>query len=288
VTWTSGEFFQAMGIPLKRGRFFTDADGLNGARAAVISEMMARRLWPDQDAVGRQIKWGAESSRAPWMTVVGVVGDVKQGALNSEIIAQTYEPLAQVSDREVGETVISQYRTINLVARTDRDPDAAVGALRAMLQRLDPSLPISNAQQLGDVVSESIKPQRFSMTVVGLFAIVALTLAAIGVYGVLANVVSQETHEIGVRMALGAQAGDVMWSVLRRALTVMAVGVAIGTAGALALRHVMAGLLFEVNPTDAATFAGAAVLLAALAVAASLLPAWRATRVDPLIALRAE
>jgi putative ABC transport system permease protein len=196
--------------------------------------------------------------------------------------------LTQISDREAGETVISQFRTVNLVARTDRDPDAAVGALRVMLQRLDPSLPISNAQQLGDVVSESIKPQRFSMTVVGLFAIVALTLAAIGVYGVLANVVSQETHEIGVRMALGAQAGDVMWSVLRRALTLMAVGVTIGTGGALALRRVMAGLLYEVRPTDAATFAGAALLLAALAIAASLLPAWRATRVDPLIALKAE
>ena len=288
VTWTSGEFFQAMGIPLKRGRFLTDADGLNGARAAVISEMMARRLWPDQDAVGRQIKWGAESSRAPWMTVVGVVGDVKQGALNSEIIPQAYEPLTQISDREAGETIIGQYRTVNLVAQTDRDPEATVGALRATLQRLDPSLPISNAQQLGDVVSHSVKPQRFSMTVVSLFAIVALTLAAIGVYGVLANVVSQETHQIGVRMALGAQAGDVMWSVLRRALTLMALGVAIGTAGALALTRVMSGLLYEVRPTDAATFAGSALLLAALAVAASLLPAWRATRVDPLVALRAE
>jgi putative ABC transport system permease protein len=137
-------------------------------------------------------------------------------------------------------------------------------------------------------VSESVKPQRFSMTVVGLFAIAALALAAIGVYGVLANVVSQETHDIGVRMALGAQAADVMWSVLRRALTLMAIGVAIGTVGALALTRVMAGLLYEVRPTDAVTFAGAALLLAALAVGASLIPAWRATRIDPLVALRAE
>jgi putative ABC transport system permease protein len=133
-----------------------------------------------------------------------------------------------------------------------------------------------------------VKPQRFSMTVVGLFAIVALGLAAIGIYGVLANVVSQQTHEIGVRMALGARASAVMWSVLRRALVLMAIGVAIGTAGALALTRVMAGLLYEIRPTDAATLAGAAVLLAVLAVAASLIPAWRATRVDPLIALRAE
>ena len=133
-----------------------------------------------------------------------------------------------------------------------------------------------------------MKPQRFSMTVVGLFAIVALGLAAVGIYGVLANVVSQQTHEIGVRMALGARASAVMWSVLRRALVLIAIGVAIGTAGALALTRVMAGLLYEIRPTDAATFAGAAVLLAVLAVAASLIPAWRATRVDPLIALRGE
>jgi putative ABC transport system permease protein len=126
------------------------------------------------------------------------------------------------------------------------------------------------------------------MTVVGLFAIVALGLAAIGTYGVLANVVGQQTHETGVRMALGARASDVMWSILRRALTLMAIGVTIGTAGALALTRQMAGRLYEVRPTDAATFAGAALLLAVLAVTASLIPAWRATRVDPLIALRAE
>ena len=133
-----------------------------------------------------------------------------------------------------------------------------------------------------------MKPQRFSMTVVGVFAVLALGLAGIGIYGVLANVVSQQTHEIGVRMALGARGGAVMWSVLRRALVLMGIGVAIGTAGALALTRVMAGLLYEIRPTDAVTFAGAAALLALLAVVASLIPAWRATRVDPLIALRAE
>ena len=156
------------------------------------------------------------------------------------------------------------------------------------MQRLDPQLPLSGAQPALDVIADSVKPQRFSMTVVGVFALLALGLAAIGVYGVLANVVSQQTHEIGVRMALGARPATVMWSVVRRALVLMAIGVAIGAAGALALTQVMAGLLYEVRPTDAATFGGSAVLLAALAVAASLVPAWRATRVDPLIALRAE
>src|SRR5262249_2081981 len=139
-----------------------------------------------------------------------------------------------------------------------------------------------------EVVAESVKPQRFSMTLVGLFAVVALGLAVIGIYGVLANSVAQETHDIGVRMALGATSGAVMWSVLRRALTLMGLGVAIGSAGALALTRVLSGMLYEIRPTDAATFLGAAVLLAVIAVAAGLLPAWRATRVDPLLALRAE
>jgi putative ABC transport system permease protein len=177
---------------------------------------------------------------------------------------------------------------VNLIVRANSDPTSVLSAIRGVMQRLDPELPLSDSMTAVDVVSESVKPQRFSMTVVGLFALVALGLAAIGIFGVLANTVAQQTHDIGVRMALGADGATVMWSVLSRALTLMAIGVAIGTAGALALTRVMAGLLYEVQPTDAATFVGSAVLLAALAVAASLIPAWRATRVDPLIALRAE
>ena len=287
-TWTAGSYFEALGIPLKQGRFFTDGDGRTGERVIIINEMLARSLWPTQSAVGRQIKWGGETSPAPWMTIVGVVGNVKQATLDRPTIAQAYEPFYQLSDPIAANTIISLFRTVNLVVRSDREPDALVARVREEIQRLDPALPITHARALTDLVGESVKPQRFSMTVVGLFAIVALALAAIGIYGVLANVVSQQTHEIGVRMALGARASAVTWSVLRRALVLMAIGVAIGTAGALALTRVMAGLLYEVRPTDAATFAGAAVLLALLAVAASLIPAWRATRVDPLIALRAE
>ena len=287
-TWTAGSYFEALGIPLKQGRFFTDSDGRTGERVIIINEMLARSLWPTQSAVGRQIKWGGETSPAPWMTIVGVVGNVKQATLDRPTIAQAYEPFYQLSDPIAANTIISLFRTVNLVVRSDREPDALVARVREEIQRLDPALPITHARALTDLVGESVKPQRFSMTVVGLFAIVALALAAIGIYGVLANVVSQQTHEIGVRMALGARASAVTWSVLRRALVLMAIGVAIGTAGALALTRVMAGLLYEVRPTDAATFAGAAVLLALLAVAASLIPAWRATRVDPLIALRAE
>jgi predicted permease len=285
ASWVAGSYFEALGVPLKRGRFFTDTDGRTDARVIVISEMMAQRLWPDQDPIGRQIKWGIDvpQNTNPWMTVVGVVGDVNQSALGTEVIPQTYEPIEQQSNGAV-----NFYRRVNLMVRASGDPAPILSAIRGTMQRLDPGLPLSDAMSAADVLGESVKPQRFSMTVVGLFALVALGLAAIGIYGVLANAVTQQTHEIGVRMALGARAGDVMWAVLRRALALMAIGVAIGTAGALALARVMAGLLYQIHPTDAATFAGAALLLAALAVAASLVPAWRATRVDPLTALRAE
>ena len=285
ATWTIGDHFAALGIPLQRGRFFTEADGRTGGRVVILSEMLARRLWPDADPIGRQIKWGLEASRSPWMTVVGVVGDVNQSALGTEPIAQTYEPLWQLSEAP---QILFFYRTVHVVIRANREASQVIGALRAEIQRLDPQLPLSGAQPVLDVIADSVKPQRFSMTVVGVFAVLALGLAAIGIYGVLANVVSQQTHEIGVRMALGARPATVMWSVVRRALVLMAIGVAIGAAGALALTRAMAGLLYEVRPTDAATFGGSAVLLAALAVAASLIPAWRATRVDPLLALRSE
>ena len=283
ASWVAGNYFEALGVPLKRGRFFTEADGQTSERVVIISEMLARRMWPGQDAVGRQLKWGIDESQAPWMTVVGVVGDVNQSGLGSEVIPQTYEPIEQQPNGAV-----NFYRRLNLIVRANGEPSAILAGIRTAMQRLDPELPLSEAMSAAEVVSESVKPQRFSMTVVGLFAIVALGLAAIGVYGVLANSVAQQTHEIGVRMALGADSRLVMWSVLRRALSLMAIGAFLGMAGALALTRAMAGLLYDIRPTDTTTFAGSAVLLAAVAVAASLVPAWRATRVDPVVALRAE
>ncbi len=285
ATWAAGSYFEALGIPLKRGRFFTDGDGRTGGRVVILSEMLARKLWPDQDPIGRQIKWGIEQSPAPWMTVVGVVGDVNQSALGTEPIAQTYEPVFQQPDAARFSWF---YRTVNLLVRSNRDPAAIVPALRAAIQRLDPELPLSDAAPVVTVVADSVKPQRFSTNVVGAFAIVALALAGIGIYGVLAHAVGQQTHEIGVRMALGASRSSVLWVVLRRALILMAIGGAIGTAGALAVTRVMTGLLYEVRPTDAISFAGSAALLAVLAVLGGVVPAWRATRVDPLKALRTE
>jgi putative ABC transport system permease protein len=281
ASWVAGSYFEALGVPLKQGRFLTDDDGRIGARVGVISDMLARELWPDQNPIGRRIKWGLDlpENQQPWMTVVGVVGDVNQGRLGSEVVPQIYEPLDQDT---------AGHRQVNMIVRAAGDPSSVLAGIRAAMQRLDPALPLVDAMTIADVVNESVKPQRFSMAVVGFFAFVALGLAAIGIYGVLANVVSSQTHEIGVRMALGADARMVMWSVLRRALAMMAVGVAFGIAGALALARFLTGLLYHVQPTDLATFAGSAVLLAGIALVASLLPAWRATQVDPLLALRAE
>lgn len=286
ATWVAGEYFETLGITLKSGRFFTASDGQAGQPVLMISDMLAQRLWPGQDAVGRQIKWGGDSSPQPWMTIVGVVGDVNQSALGTQPIPQTYEPIAQQPDRP--RQILAFYRQVNLLARSDRDAASTLAAIRATVNRLDPQLALFDAQPVVDIVSDSVKPQRFSMSLVAAFAIVALGLAAIGIYGVLANVVSQQTHEIGVRMALGAAASTVLWSVLRRALALMAIGAAIGAAGSLALTRVMSGLLYEVRPNDAPTFLASAGVLAVCALAASVVPAWRATRVDPLVALRAE
>ncbi|HYV20478.1 MAG TPA: ABC transporter permease [Verrucomicrobiae bacterium] len=288
-TWTEGRYFEALGIPLKAGRFFEEADGEPGrARVVILSEMLARRLWPNGDALGHQVKWGIESSRLPWMTIVGVVGDIKQGALDSEIVPQAYEPLGQMVSDDMGAPFLGFFSEVNLLVRSER-PTAAVGAdLLAAVRRLDPELAVSNVQPVPEIVDDSVKSRRFSTATLALFAAVALSLAALGVYGVLANVVAQQTKEIGVRLALGATASSVLWLVLRRALVLTAFGLSLGLAGALALTRLMSGLLYEVRPNDAVTFVVVSAGLSLLVLLAGLAPAWRATRVDPIAALRME
>jgi predicted permease len=278
-----GTYFDALGIPLKRGRFFTDADGPSAQRVVIVNERLARLVWPDADPIGHQIRWGLDiaENQSPWMTVVGVVGDVKQARLDVPVIAQVYVPLAQ------DDTGAALLRTVNLVVRSSRDPESMMADVRGVMQRLDPSLPVT-VQTLEDMVGASVQPQRFSMSIMMIFAGLALMLAAFGVYGVLANAVAQQTQEIGIRVALGATRHDVMWMVLRRALMLLGTGFIVGAAGAAAATRTMAGLLFEVRPTDMASFLGAIVSLTAAALLASLAPAWRATRVDPIVALRAE
>jgi len=289
ATWTVGRYFETLGIPLKAGRLFTDGDGQpDRERVVVVSEMLAHRYWPNGDAVGRRLKWGGESSEMPWMTIVGVVGDVKQGALDSEIIMQTYEPLTQEVTDGVSLPIVRFYSEVNLIVRSERPAAAIAGELAGAMRRLDPELAVSSVRPVTEIVDESVRAQRFTTTLLAVFAAVAVSLAALGIYGVLANVVAAQTREIGLRLALGAATWSVRWLVLRRALALTAIGIAIGLAGAAALTRVMAGLLYNVQPDDAATFVGASLGMAGLVLIASLVPAWRATRVDPMIALRTE
>jgi len=277
-TWASPGYFESLGIELKQGRFFTETDNTPSQQVVIINEKLAERVWPNENPIGRRIKWGVEASYSPWMTIVGVVGNVKNQALGAPASEQAYAPLVQNP----------RLRTVHLVVRSTRDPGSLITDLRNTIQRIDPSLPISKAEPLNDMIGDSLRPQRFSLTIVSLFAVVGLALAAIGVYGVLANVVAQHSREIGIRLALGATPGAVTWMIVRRGLILMAIGMSFGIAGAFAVTRVMAGMLYEIRPTDAAAFIGAAFVMGFLALIASVIPAWRAARVDPLVAVRTE
>ena len=288
-TWTAGHYFETLGIPLKAGRFFTDIDGQpGGERVVIVSEMLARAFWPHGDAVGHRLKWGIDSSPAPWMTIVGVVGDIKQGALDARITLQTYEPLMQAVPDDLGSPVLRFFSEINLIVRSERPLAGMMGELSAAMRRIDSELPVSNVRPVPEIIDDSVRSQRFSTTILASFAAVALSLAALGIYGVLASMVAQQRKELGVRLALGAAPASVLWLVLRRALVLTAIGVGVGLTGAGALTRIMSGLLYEVQPDDAVTFVGASVGLAVLMLLASIVPAWRATQVDPMIALRTE
>ncbi len=284
TAWVTAGYFDALGIPLRRGRVITDGDITTTQRVGVINERFARLVWPGTDPIGHQFRWGLNipENPNPWITVIGVVADVKQAGLDTAAIGQVYVPVAQ--DDTGGQLGM---RSVNLVVRSTRKTDAVASDIRLAMRQLDASLP-AVVEPAEELVNDSARPQRFSMTVMTAFAGLALLLAALGIYGVLANAVAQQTQEIGVRIALGATTGGVMWMVLRRALTLMALGTAIGVAGAFALTRTMAGLLFEVPPTDFVSFAGGITSLALIALVASCVPAWRAARVDPIVALRAE
>ncbi|HEY2380064.1 MAG TPA: ABC transporter permease [Terriglobia bacterium] len=283
TTWASAGYLETLGIPIKRGRSLTDADTQSSPPVVIINEAVAQMLWPGTDPVGHRMKWGIDASETPWMTIIGVAGDVKQSTLDVPTIPQAYVPAFQEGDA----AFTGFNRTVHVVVRSSRDADSLIPELRTSIRQMDPELPVK-AQTLTDVIGASLQPQRFSMSIVMLFAVIALGLSAIGIYGVLSNIVSQQTQEIGVRIALGATAGSVIWIVLRRALKFMTIGLGIGIIGAYGLTRLMAGLLYEVSPTDAVAFLGAAVALTLLAVAASLVPAWRAARIDPLTALKLE
>jgi predicted permease len=272
-----GHYFEAMGIPLRRGRFFNQQDDASKPRVVLVDEYMAEQVWPGQDPIGKRIHIVELKSDDPWQTVVGVVGRVKQDALDSDPRIAFYLPQTQYPTR-----------AMTVALRSGNDPSGVLSAVKNELRKLDADLPMYYVRTMQQRVDESLARRRFSRLLLAVFAGVALALAAIGIYGVMAYLVNQGTREIGIRVALGATRRNIVSLVVRQGMTLGLSGVAIGLAGAFLLTRLIRSLLFGVEATDPVTFVGIALLLGLVALLASYIPARRASRVDPLVALRYE
>jgi predicted permease len=275
----AGDYFGAMQIPLLKGRLFSEQDTRTSMRVVIVDERMADQLWPGEDPLGRRIRTGGFDATpdTPWMTVVGVVGRVKQDALDADSRMAYYRYHGQ-----------SPSRAMNVVLRGAGDPANLTAAVTKEIRTLDGDLPIYKIKTMSDRVADSLAERRFSMLLLTLFAVLALCLAAIGIYGVMAGLVSQGTRELGIRLALGASPRDVLMMVVRQGMTVALVGLLLGAAGAFALTRFMRALLFGVHATDPATYLAIAGVLLAVAALACVVPARRAARIDPMLSLRAE
>ena len=270
----SAGYFRAMGIPIVRGRAFDGRDAATGPGAIIVSGSLARRLFPGTEAIGRRMKVGLGDD---WSSIVGISGEVRQHRLEDTSVPTVYVPYSQ-----------DPWPVMTVVVRTSVPPETAAAALDRAVRSVDPEQAISNVRPMRQVISESVSAQRLRMLLLGLFAFLALVLACIGLYGVMAYSVAQRAREIGIRMALGAAPARVLRLVVGQGLRLALVGLAAGLVLSLLFGRLMASLLFEVRPTDAATFAAISILLSAVAFLASYVPAWRATRVDPAVVLRGD
>ena len=276
----SDDYFQTMGIPLVKGRYFDARDTAESPFVAIVSEALARKYWPNEDPVGKRITFNRipNTQDQQWREIVGVVRHVRNEGLEGESRGQYYVPYSQRPNSS----------ELFVVVRTDGDPAALAPSVRGAVASVDRDLPVFRVLTMERLVSDSLAQRRFSLFLFGVFAALALALAVVGLYGVMSYAVAQRTHELGLRMALGAQASDVLKMVVGQGMLLVGVGLAAGLVGAFGLTRLMESLLFEVSPTDPLTYAGIALLLGAVALLASYLPARRATKVDPMIALRYE
>jgi putative ABC transport system permease protein len=271
-------FFSVMGVPIVRGRMLTDADRDSITRTMVVNETFAQRVFPGEDPIGKRVKFGGLNNDDPWMTIVGVIRDYRHYRLPAPMGPAAYYHYATVAGRQ-----------LTVVVRTDApNPYALVPVMRAALRELDPQLALGDVKTIEDAVRESLWRQRLQSQVLGIFAALALALAMVGIYGVISYSVAQRTRELGVRLALGAQRVDVLSLVLRTGVRLAAIGIAIGLVGGLALSQSLAALLYGVTPRDLTTFTVVPVILGVVTLVATYVPARRATKVDPLVAIRAE
>jgi putative ABC transport system permease protein len=273
----SPNFFEVVGAPLLQGRSFTAADRAGALPVVIINETMAKRFWPGEDPVGRRMKYGTQESEDPWLTIVGVVGDMRRTGYDESVRCETFLPLAQ-----------NAAGRLTIVARAEGDPSGVAPTLREQVRAVDPDQAVFAVRTVDEMLGDMVAQRRLTMLLIGTFAALALLLASVGLYGVISYAVTQRTHEIGVRMALGAQVGDILRLVVGKGMALAASGIALGLVAAFALTRLMAGLLYGVSATDPLTFAGISLLLALVALVASYGPARRAARVSSVIALRYE
>jgi predicted permease len=282
IVTISPDFFDTVGVQLRRGRSFTETDGAPGFETVIINEKLAAQLFPKEDPIGRRIKFTSQPSPGQppqmWRTIVGVSPTLRHSnGLNVEPIAVAYVPHRQTAGAFT-----------MLLVRSRLDPTAVINAVRREVQTVDQDQPVSTVQTMAQLLAQQTWPYRVFGSLFAIFAIIALVMSAVGLYAVMAYSVTQRTAEIGVRMALGADARQVSWLVLKRGLLQAALGLSIGLGGAFFLSKVLRSLLAGISPSDPITFAAITIILGSVAIAACLLPSRRATRVDPLVALRAE
>jgi putative ABC transport system permease protein len=267
-----------MEIPLRRGRLLSDADAQGAPHALVVNEALARKHFANEDPVGKRITFtNPEAPDAQWWTIVGIVGDVRQSSLQAEPYPQAYRSYRQVPKR-----------AMTIVLRTSGDPLAMLGTLRQQVWSFDRQQPLANARTVEQVLAQSIARPRFNTLLIAVLAGVALVLAAVGIYGVISYSVTQRTHEIGIRMAVGADASNVLRLVVGQGMVLAGIGLALGVVGALASTRILSTLLYGVTTTDPVTYVALVLLLGFVAMVASYIPALRAAKVDPVIALRSE
>ena len=277
----TANYLQTMNIALREGRYFTDHDNEKSMPVAIINETMARQYWPGQNALGRRFKLGDPADNVPWIQIIGIVADVRQMGLDEPVKAEMYFPYQQ-------QTQYDFYNPRDLAIRTSGDTTSLVGAVRQIVYEVDPDQPVSNVATMADVLGVEAAQRRMGMIMLVAFAGLALLLASLGIYGVLAYFVTQHTNEIGVRMAVGASPLNILALVLRKGMGLTLLGVGIGLAASFVLTRLMSSLLFGVKASDPITFVSVPLVLAVVALIACLIPARRAMKVDPMIALRYE
>jgi predicted permease len=270
-------YFRTLGIPLVAGREFEDRDTLKGIPVTIIGETMAKKFWPGESPIGRRIKFSGDGDTALWLTIVGVARDTRRWGFDTKVRPEFFRPYSQAA-----------WPGMALVVRTKGDPRASANAVREAVRGIDRELPVVNVTTMETVLDQSVGPRRFPLYVLGAFSVLGLMLAAVGIYGVVSYLVSQRTQEIGLRLALGAGKAQVLSLVLRRSLPPVAIGLAVGLAASVGLGQLLDSLLYGVRPTDGMVLASVTAILGAVALVATVIPAQRATEVDPATALRQE